>query len=135
MFEWEEARRRENMAAYGVDFVRAALMFDNPVLEREETTRFHGERRFIAIGHVDAFHMVVTWSPRGAKRRIVSAWRADRDDEAIYGATVPWAGPQDGGLYPRGRDFAGKLRRGLLAGSGASLSLPKPAPGAPPSRS
>jgi uncharacterized DUF497 family protein len=128
MFEWEEARRRENVALYGVDFVRAALMFDNPVLEREDTRRFHGEKRFVSIGHVDGFFMVVTWSPRANRRRIVSAWRADRDDEAIYGATVPYAGRADAGPYPRGRIDPGKLRAGLLARGRAALSLPKPPP-------
>jgi uncharacterized DUF497 family protein len=52
MFEWEEARRRENMALYGVDFVRAALMFDHPVLEREDTRRFHWAGRRIFHGGV-----------------------------------------------------------------------------------
>jgi len=115
MFEWEEARRQENIEKFGVDFVRAALMFDSPVLEREDDSRFHGEKRFMSIGHVEGFYMVVAWSPRANRRRIVSAWRADRDDEAIYGATVPYAGRQDDGLYPRGREFAGKPGAGLLA--------------------
>src|SRR6185503_18466217 len=135
MFEWEEARRQENMRQNGVDFVRAAQMFNNPVLEREDLNRFHGERRFVALGHVDDFYMVVMWSPRGKRRRLVSAWRADRDDEAIYGATVPFAGVTDAGLYDRGRALPGKLRDRLLARGRAALSLTKPQAGAPQARS
>jgi uncharacterized DUF497 family protein len=135
VFEWEETRREQNIAQYGVDFVRAAVMFDNPVLEREDPRQFHGEKRFHALGHVEGFFMVVAWTPRGARRHIVQAWKADRDDEAIYRAIVPYAGPQDGGLQRGHGKLAGKLRPRLLAGSGAALSLPKPQAGPTSSRS
>jgi uncharacterized DUF497 family protein len=135
MFEWEEARRERNLAQNGVDFVRAAMMFDGPVLERENPRQFHGERRIYALGHVDGFFMVVIWTPRNARRRIVEAWKADRDDEAIYRATVPYAGPQNGGLHAGAGHAARKPRPGLLAGGRATLSLPRAQGGPSSSRS
>ncbi len=63
------------MEEFGVDFVRAAAMFDNPVLEREDTRQFHGERRFWPSARSGGFFMVVAWTPRGNRRRIVQAWR------------------------------------------------------------
>ena len=101
MFEWDYELRRRNLADHGVDFVRAARMFDNPVLEREDSRKFHGEKRMIALGHDGGMFLVVTWTPRGGRRRILSAWRADRDDEAIYGATVAQAARPYGGLQHR----------------------------------
>lgn len=135
MFEWEYEHRRRNIADNGIDFVRAARMFDNPILEREDAGRFTGEKRYIAIGHWRGFHMVVVWTPRGRRRKILSAWRADRDDQAIYRATVPFADQANGGLQHRGPFLPGKQRAGLLARGRAALSLPKPQAGAAPSRS
>jgi len=129
MFEWEESRREQNIAQHGIDFVRAAQVFDNPVLEREDARQFHGERRLYSLGHSGGIFIVVAWTPRGSRRRIVQAWKADRDDEAIYRATVPYAGPQDGGLHRGVGQSEGKLRPRLLAGGRAALSLPKPKAG------
>jgi uncharacterized DUF497 family protein len=135
MFEWEEARRARNMEEFGVDFVRAAAMFDNPILEREDTRQFHGEKRFLAMGQVDGFFMVVAWTPRANRRRIIQAWRADRDDEAIYRATVPFSGPQVGGLHTRHGLPTGKPWSGLLDASRPALSLPRTQAGAAPAGS
>lgn len=133
MFEWEEARRARNMKEFGVDFVRAAAMFDNPILEREDIRQFYGERRFLALGQAGGFFMVVAWTPRGSRRRILEAWKADRDDEAIYRATVPFSGAQAHGLHPPVSLPSGKPRSRLLDLGRAALSLPRPETGAPAS--
>ena len=135
MFEWEYDHRTKNLAAHGVDFVRAARMFDNPILEREEAGKFFGEKRYITVGYSGGMYLVVTWTPRGKRRKILSAWRADRDDEAIYRATVPLAGRADGGFQHRGPVARGKQRAGVLAPRRAALSLPKPPSIARPARS
>jgi uncharacterized DUF497 family protein len=36
-FEWDEAKRRQNLAKYGVDLLFAALIFEGPVLTRVMT--------------------------------------------------------------------------------------------------
>ena len=135
MFEWEYEHRTRNLADHGVDFVRAARMFDNPVLEREDVGKFHGEKRYICIGHWEDFFMVVVWTPRAKRRKIIAAWRADRDDQAIYRATVPFAGRSNGRLQHRGPFLPGKQGPGLLARGRAALSLPKPPAGATTPRS
>jgi uncharacterized DUF497 family protein len=130
MFEWDEAKAAENLSSHGVDFVRAARMFDFPVLEREDTRQFWGERRFISIGQLHGFVMVVCWTPRGARKRILSAWRADRDDEGFYRAAVPQTASAAAGLQPGRRALTSVAGGGLLEFGRARLSLPKP-----PSRS
>jgi len=126
MFEWDEARAADNLASHGVDFVRAARMFDFPVLEREDQRQFWGERRFIAIGELHGFIMVVSWTPRGSRKRILSAWRADRDDESYYRAAVPHAAGASAGLQPGRRTLPALSGSGLLAIGRSRLSLPKP---------
>jgi uncharacterized protein len=126
MFEWDERNRTEILAQTGVDFVRAAKMFDNPVLEREDGRQFAGEKRWIALGQVDGDFLVVVSTVRQDRRRIVSAWRADRDDEDIYRAAFPETAGQSQGLHRFQRALPAKPGGGLLGLGRPPLSLPKP---------
>ncbi len=44
-FEWDEDKREANIRRHGVDFVRAAQMFSNPILERPDDREDYGEDR------------------------------------------------------------------------------------------
>lgn len=129
MFEWDERRREENLGRYGVDFVRAARIYESPVLEREDDRIPYGERRYMALGCCDGLMLVVTWTLRGQRRHILAAWRADGEDEAIYRAAIPRASVWLAGRHPRRRALPTQPRRGLLEGGLARLSLPKPQTG------
>jgi uncharacterized protein len=84
MFEWDENKRAANLAKHGIDFVRAARIFQNPVLERIDDREDHGEERLIAIGFWEADFVVVVTTRRGGSRRIISAWKAGADEQRIY---------------------------------------------------
>lgn len=91
--EWDEAKRRRNLEKRGVDFRRAAMIFASPTLEAPDRRRDYGEARIIALGQVAAekgpaeFYVVVyTW--RGDVRRIISAWKAGRDEQSAYRAAL-----------------------------------------------
>ena len=62
LFEWDERKRSSNLQIHGVDFVRAAKMFRNPVLERPDDRDEYCEDRWIAIGHWDSYYMVVVYT-------------------------------------------------------------------------
>jgi uncharacterized protein len=126
MFEWDERARTENLARNGVDFVRAAKVFDNPVLEREDARQFTGDKRWIALGHADGDFLVVVSATRQDRRLILSAWRADGDDEAIYRAAFPQTAGEPAGLHRLARAFPTKPRGGLLGPGRPPLSLPQP---------
>lgn len=126
MFEWNQRARLDNLRNNGVDFVRAALMFENPVIEREDVRQFAGEKRHIAIGHSKGYFMVVVSSPRGARCRILEAWKADDEDERIYREAIPQTAASDEGLHGRRRAIAGQSRPELLGYRPSPLPLPKP---------
>lgn len=83
-FEWDEAKRQDNLAKHGVDFVRAAKIVRHAVFEAPDERTEYGERRFKAIGHWDQEVFVVVYTWRGAARRIISAWKAGRRDREAY---------------------------------------------------
>ena len=51
-FEWNEAKRKENLRKHGIDFVDITEMFDNPMFSYLDTRNDYGEERIIGIGYV-----------------------------------------------------------------------------------
>ena len=84
MFEWDERKRAANLAKHGIDFVRAARIFQNPVLERTDVREDYGEKRLIVIGYWELDFVVAVYTWRGPNRRIISAWKAGADEKRYY---------------------------------------------------
>jgi uncharacterized DUF497 family protein len=86
--EWDEKKRRSNLAEHGVDFADAALIFRNPVLEAEDRRADYGERRLRALGHVNDDCFLVAFMWRGRNRRIISAGKVDENGKRRYQAIL-----------------------------------------------
>ena len=82
--EWDEDKRQAVLAERDLDLLTAALIFEGPVLTVEDDREGYGERRFRSLGVVDGAAYVVVWTPRGAARRIVTAWHGGRRDRETY---------------------------------------------------
>jgi len=83
-FEWDEEKRLSNIKERGVDFRDAALIFEGPVIMKEDTRESYGEQRFRALGKVDNDYYVVAYTWRGETCRIISAWRVDEEGKKRY---------------------------------------------------
>ncbi|MDH3596837.1 MAG: BrnT family toxin [Rhodospirillales bacterium] len=83
-FEWDEDKRRSNIERHGVDFVLAAKIFLNPTLEAPDDRENYDEERMIAIGQWEGNCIVVVYTWRGKTRRIISAWKAGKNDREAY---------------------------------------------------
>jgi hypothetical protein len=73
-FEWDNAKRQDNLTRHRIDFNDVPAMFDGPFLLRSSLHR--GEHRLLAIGFINGREVTVVFTTRGAKRRIISARRA-----------------------------------------------------------
>ncbi len=82
--EWDERKRRANIAKHGIDFVDAARVFGGPVIETEDRRRDYGERRLRALGEFQGRVIYVVYTWRRERRRIISARRASRDERETY---------------------------------------------------
>ena len=87
-FEWDEEKRWRNLDEHGVDFRDAALIFENPVVEAEDSRSDYGEIRIRALGHVDNEYYLVVYTWRGDNRRIISAWKVGEDGKKRYQALL-----------------------------------------------
>ncbi len=77
-FEWDESKNQENMRLRGIDFTDAANIFLDPFyVEEEDTRQDYGEQRFKVIGEVNWQILVVIYTYRDKKNRIISARKAE----------------------------------------------------------
>ena len=86
-FEWDEAKRQQNLAKHDVDFLRAARVFYRNPLQQDVSRVEDREKRYCAIGEVDGDILAVIHTWRGSTCRIISARRARRDERRAYYAS------------------------------------------------
>jgi hypothetical protein len=88
-FEWDPKKNERNIAWRGIDFIWAAGIFLGPIVEQIDTRRDYGETRWIAIGVVEDIELVVVYTWRASRRRIISARKADEDERERYRQVFP----------------------------------------------
>jgi uncharacterized DUF497 family protein len=82
-FEYDEDKRAANIERHGIDFLRAALLFDGrPVVTRASPR--HGEDRYMTTGRIDERAITVVWTWREGRIRLISARRARHGEEKAY---------------------------------------------------
>ncbi|MBB5720758.1 hypothetical protein FHS72_000362 [Loktanella ponticola] len=89
MFEFDTYKRRLNNEKHGVDLLYAALIFDGPVLTRQDNRQSYGEVRLISLGLVDEAPFIVVHTQRGEATRLISAWQGGRKDYVRYKTNFP----------------------------------------------
>ncbi len=83
-FEWDEAKREKNLRKHGVDFFRAAIMFENAIIEGLDDREDYGGERMLALGQVDGTVYRVAYTLRERRIRIISAMKASRNEQKTY---------------------------------------------------
>jgi uncharacterized protein len=84
-FEWDAAKARANEHKHAVSFEEAVSIFRGLWIRRIDARRDYGETRFIAVGR-DSNGVVlnVVYTVRDERIRIISAWKASRDERKTY---------------------------------------------------
>lgn len=88
-FEWDEIKRQQNLDKHGVDFLYAALMFENPILTVQDTRRTYSEVRFVSLGIVGGAVYSIVHTQRNENIRIISAWKGGRKEYEQYKNCFP----------------------------------------------
>jgi len=84
LFEWDEQKRRANLAEHGIDFAAAKRIFDGPVVEQIDDREDYGELRLGAFGQIDGVVLAVVYTWRGENRRLISVRRAEKREQEKY---------------------------------------------------
>ncbi|MBE2223444.1 MAG: BrnT family toxin [Anaerolineae bacterium] len=82
--EYDPAKREQTLENRGLDFDRCHDVFNGPILEMEDTRIKYGESRFIVFGLLDTRMVVIVWTPRGDRRRIISMRKANEREQQRF---------------------------------------------------
>lgn len=82
--EFDPRKSRVNREKHGIDLSTAARIWDDVVLERQDDRRDYGETRMIALGAIEGRVFVIVYTWRGDRRRLISARKANSDEQKIY---------------------------------------------------
>jgi uncharacterized protein len=80
--EWDAEKRRKTLLERGLDFADVAKI-DSATIQTEVDGRYeYGEVRFRSLGTLDGRLVVVCWTPRNGRTRIISLRKAnDRESK------------------------------------------------------
>lgn len=87
-FDWDENKNTINITKHGIDFNDIVEAFENEMLIQRDEREDYDEDRFIGIGRIMSVEIVIVWTIRGNKIRIISARQANKKERKIYNAQV-----------------------------------------------
>ncbi len=84
-FEWDDAKAESNIEKHGVGFEEACGVFRDPfAIELLDDRDDYGEDRYILIGMAAPGVLVVVYTVRDERNRIISARRAEPNERRFY---------------------------------------------------
>jgi uncharacterized DUF497 family protein len=84
---WYPAKNRSNERKHGISFEDARAVFQDPDRIEVLDDRDYGEERWVTIGMSGRILVYVVYTERRGGIRLISARKADRDDETDYFAS------------------------------------------------
>ena len=82
-FEWDNEKNKANIAKHGIDFEFAKEIFSGIWLSKPDNRKDYGETRFIAIGALEEFILLVVYTMREQKIRLILVRRANTQERKI----------------------------------------------------
>jgi uncharacterized protein len=83
-FEWDEAKRRANLAKHGLDFADVDEFDWAGSIRWPDMRKDYGEVRFAALGQLRGRLHSVSFTHRGAAYRLISLRKANRREYRKY---------------------------------------------------
>ena len=90
-FEWDPEKAAANVKKHGVDFAEAMTVFSDPLeVTIADPDHSEDEQRFLSIGSSTAGRLlVVAYTERAGRTRIISAREASAQERQHYESTSP----------------------------------------------
>lgn len=84
-FEWDALKAEANVRKHKISFNQARRVFDGlfALIELDESEDY-GEDRYLATGMIDRIVVCVAYTERGERIRIISARKANSDEQRRY---------------------------------------------------
>jgi uncharacterized protein len=88
-YTWDEEKRQRTLAARGLDFADAPLVFDGIVFTFEDDRMDYGEQRWVTLGMLRGRVVVVIHSETESEIRIISMREANKNEQGVYFGNLP----------------------------------------------
>ena len=72
VIEFDDAKREITLFTRGLDMARANELFNASHIDQVDYRCDYGEVRVLSFGYLDNIAVVVVWTQRGIKRRIIT---------------------------------------------------------------
>jgi len=82
--EFDADKREATLAARGLDFADAPLIFAGRHFTAPDMREGYAEQRFITVGMLRQRMVVMVWTPRGEARRIISMRKANEREQEKF---------------------------------------------------
>jgi uncharacterized DUF497 family protein len=82
-FTWDEAKRKQNLADHGLDFVDVERVFDGPMFTFEDDRFRYDERRFVTLGLFKGIPVSIVHTETKDRIHIISFRKATKRETAI----------------------------------------------------
>lgn len=83
-FEWDENKRKLNLAKHGIDFKDAHQIFDGITFTFEDDRYDYREERYITIGMLRGTVVVVAHTESDDIIRLISIRKATKNEQKLY---------------------------------------------------
>ncbi|HEY1931819.1 MAG TPA: BrnT family toxin [Acetobacteraceae bacterium] len=83
-YEWDEAKRRSNLAKHGVDFAQNLEFEWSSAVIRQDRRRNYGERRRRAQGRIGDRLYTLVYTEREHRTRVISLRKAKQQEVDFY---------------------------------------------------
>ena len=87
-YEWDEAKREQNLQKHGIDFLGAEAVFEEYTLTVEDRRMGYGEQRLVTFGVLEGRLVAVVHTERRNVIRFISIRKATRREEKSYLSTL-----------------------------------------------
>jgi uncharacterized DUF497 family protein len=84
IYDWDEAKRADNLAKHGIDFAVVEGFEWDSALMAADGRRDYGELRYSAFGLIEEHLFNLVFTPRAGKVRVISLRRANRREVRHY---------------------------------------------------
>jgi uncharacterized DUF497 family protein len=88
VIEFDNAKREITLFVRGLDMARANEIFESPHMDQIDCRKNYDEVRVFSFGYLDNLPVVVVWTYRDIKRRIISLRRANEREIKKYQARL-----------------------------------------------
>ncbi len=83
-FEWDENKRLSNIRKHGIDFLDVEIIFEQDTVIIEDNRLNYDEKRWLALGLLKERVVVVVYTERHPKLRIISIRKATKYEQRVY---------------------------------------------------